>query len=244
VRSRRARGRADRDLRGLEHLDNGRGLIDADPFYGVTGRPGYFVAGDIIRPHLLTTAVGHASIAAESIHAYLGDGSPHRRPKVDVHHFSLLDKLREAGQPPAECERGEVWATDDARFAVHNFEDRSRNEVIPSTALFLGHFDSVARRQRATSDVSGNDVVGHFEERFRGLGAEDVRAEAERCMSCGLCFECDNCVIYCPQDAVLRVEKSERTTARYVYTDYSRCTGCHICADVCPSGYIDMGMGE
>jgi len=50
--------------------------------------------------------------------------------------------------------------------------------------------------------------------------------------------------IYCPQDAVFRVKKDKGTTGRYVDTDYTKCIGCHICADVCPSGYIDMGMGE
>jgi Pyruvate/2-oxoacid:ferredoxin oxidoreductase delta subunit len=63
-------------------------------------------------------------------------------------------------------------------------------------------------------------------------------------MSCGMCFECDNCVIYCPQIAVKRTPKSESTMGRYVYTDYDLCIGCHICADVCPTGYIKMGMGD
>ena len=63
-------------------------------------------------------------------------------------------------------------------------------------------------------------------------------------MSCGQCFECDNCVVYCPQTAVSRVKKTEATTGRYVTTDYSKCIGCHICADVCPTGYIQMGLGE
>ena len=63
-------------------------------------------------------------------------------------------------------------------------------------------------------------------------------------MSCGMCLECDNCVIFCPQDAVHRVEKGARTMGRYVETDYVRCIGCHICADVCPTGYIQMGLGE
>ena len=26
-------------------------------------------------------------------------------------------------------------------------------------------------------------------------------------------------------------------------TDYDRCIGCHICAEVCPTGYINMGLG-
>ena len=58
------------------------------------------------------------------------------------------------------------------------------------------------------------------------------------------CFECDNCVVYCPQKAVFKVNKAKSTTGRYVDTDYTRCIGCHICRDVCPTGYIQMGLGE
>jgi formate hydrogenlyase subunit 6/NADH:ubiquinone oxidoreductase subunit I len=43
---------------------------------------------------------------------------------------------------------------------------------------------------------------------------------------------------------VERVPKKERALGRYVTTVYSKCIGCHICADVCPSGYIQMGLGE
>ena len=81
-------------------------------------------------------------------------------------------------------------------------------------------------------------------ERMKGLSEEEAVAEADRCMSCGMCFECDNCVIFCPQDAVYRVPKKDATMGRYVATDYAKCVGCHICADVCPTGYIDMAMGE
>jgi len=45
------------------------------------------------------------------------------------------------------------------------------------------------------------------------------------------------------QDAVLRTPPREATMGRYVYTDYDRCIGCHICAEVCPTGYIKMGLG-
>jgi len=59
------------DLTGFESLDNGRGLIDADGFYRVKDQPDLFVAGDIVKPHLLTTAIGQASIAAEGIDKFL-----------------------------------------------------------------------------------------------------------------------------------------------------------------------------
>jgi NADPH-dependent glutamate synthase beta subunit-like oxidoreductase/Pyruvate/2-oxoacid:ferredoxin oxidoreductase delta subunit len=232
------------DFTGMEELNNGRGLITADNVYRVEGREKLFAGGDVLRPHLLTTAIGQASIAAEGIDRLLGGGEPARRPKVDVHHFSLLEKLREAGLEPTPYDHGEKCGTDSASYAVHNYEDRAHAQIVPADELFLGHFGYDARRRRQESDVTAENVLGYFGERIRGLTEEEARQEADRCMSCGMCFECDNCVIYCPQDAIFRVKKSESTMGRYVDTDYGRCIGCHICKDVCPSGYIQMGLGE
>jgi NADPH-dependent glutamate synthase beta subunit-like oxidoreductase len=231
------------DLTGLEQFDNGRGLVDCDKFYQVPDKPSYFACGDIVRPHLLTTAIGQASVAVDSIDRYLNSEEPDRRPKVDVHHFNLLDKLRETNHEPEAYDHTQDWGTFESGYAVHNYEDRARQEIIPHNMLFLGHFPYTPRNKREETGVGADKVLGHFEERFRGLDEDSVRAEAERCMSCGMCFECDNCVIYCPQDAVKRTPRADATMGRYVYTDYDRCIGCHICAEVCPSGYINMGMG-
>ena len=231
------------NLDGLEQFDNGRGLMDADKFYQVPDHDGHFVAGDIIRPHLLTTAIGQASIACDSIDLYFKGAEPGRRPKVDVHHFDLLDKLRETDLAPDGYDHQQQWGTCDSNFAIHNYEDRSAHEIIPSDKLFLGHFKHVSRNKRQAKGPDKESVLSHFEERHVGLDAETARKEADRCMSCGMCFECDNCVIYCPQDAVFRVKKDQSTLGRYVDTDYNKCIGCHICADVCPTGYIEMGMG-
>jgi glutamate synthase (NADPH/NADH) small chain len=232
------------DMAGLEDYANERNLIDGDKFYQVPNRPGHFAAGDIIRPHLLTTAIGQASIAAESIEHYVKNESQKKRPKVDKHHFSLLDKMKEAGLEPEAYTQGETRGTSVEKFAVHNYEDRSKNEVISSDKLFLGHFSYTPRNLREEDVPSADEVLNHFAERTIGFTDEQAVAEAERCMSCGMCFECDNCVIYCPQDAVFRVKKDKATTGRYVDTDYAKCVGCHICADVCPTGYIDMALGE
>ena len=232
------------DLTGIEDMGNDRRLIDADKFYQVPNRPGHFVAGDIIRPHLLTTAIGQASIAAESIDHYLKGMEQSKRPKVDVHHFDLLSKLNEAGLSPSEYDHTQTWGTSSADFAIHNYEDRSAHEIIPSDKLFLAHFEYTPRNKRSAQVPTAEEVLGHFAERHKGLDAEQAQDEAQRCMSCGMCFECDNCVIFCPQDAVFRVKKDKSTTGRYVDTDYTKCVGCHICAEVCPTGYIEMGMGE
>ncbi len=235
------------DLSGLEQFDNGRGLMNADKFYQVPDRPGHFVAGDIIRPHLLTTAIGQAWIAVESIHAYVNQAETRRRPKVDVHHFDLLEKMTESNLAPERFDAassGDLRGTSSGNYAIHNYEDRSGAEVIPQDELFLGHFNYQPRILRKEEVPSSEEVLGHFRERVIGLSAEEAIEEAKRCMSCGMCFECDNCVIFCPQDAVFRVDKKSSTTGRYVDTDYAKCIGCHICADVCPTGYIKMGLGE
>ncbi len=234
------------DMEGLESMANDRNQIDADKFYQVPGKEGHFVAGDIVRPHLLTTAIGQAAIACESIDTYLNKKDLAKRPKVDVHHFDLLNKLKETNMEPEAFDKsvGDLRGTNSAKFAVHNYEDRSHQEIIQADELFLGHFGFTPRNLRSEDVPTADEVLHHFKERMNGLDKEQAQAEAKRCMSCGMCFECDNCVVFCPQDAVFRVKRNESTTGRYVDTDYSRCIGCHVCTDVCPTGYIQMGLGE
>jgi len=235
---------------GLAELDNGYGFIDCDRNYQVKGRKGHFVVGDIVRPHLLTTAIGQAAIATESMDQYLRTQELVKRPKIDVRHFNLLDKLNEVGLTPKPFQAtspgvdGGIHGTSQENFAVHNYEDRAANDVIAHERLFLGHFKYTERNRRQEIRIYSDDVIGDFRERLVGLSESQAKDEANRCMSCGMCFECDNCVIFCPQEAVKRVPKGQSTFGRYVYTDYTRCIGCHICADVCPTGYIEMGMGE
>ena len=232
------------DFSGMEALNNNKGLMKADQLYRFPGKPGIFVGGDIIKPHLLTTAIGHASIAAESIDHYVAGEPIDKRPKVDVHHFRLLDELQQRGLAPVAPAEPVVIGTDRANVAIHNFEDRSSSQIIPHDMLFLGHFGIEARRLRGEKHIGEGDVLGNFEERLQALQEKEAADEADRCMSCGMCFECDNCMVYCPQTAVERVPKKERAIGRYVTTVYAKCIGCHICADVCPSGYIQMGLGE
>lgn len=231
------------DYTGIEEFDNGKGLINADSVFRVSGKPGHFVGGDAVKPHLLTSAIGHASIAVESIDHYLKNESIPKRPKVDTHHFSLLNELRAHNLQPEGYEHQEYWGTDTSNFAVHNYEDRSWSEIVTHEQLYLSHFQYTPMTRRNEAMITADEVLGNFSERFSGLTEEQAVAEAERCMSCGMCFECDSCVIYCPQDAIFRVKKEQHAIGRYVDTDYGKCVGCHICMDVCPSGYIKMGMG-
>ena len=231
------------DFTGLEALNNGKGAINADKNYQVAGQTGMFCGGDVIRPHLLTTAIGHGAIAAEGIDRFLQGEALDKRPKIDVHSFDLMRKLVEKGLPVGTIEEP-LRGTDKSTGAVHNFDNRSDRYVIPHKDLFLGHFNYTERNKRKIVSLNADEALANFEERMLPLLEAQAQAEAKRCMSCGLCFECDNCVVYCPQTAVFKVKKSQSTTGRYVDTDYNKCIGCHICHDVCPTGYIQMGLGE
>lgn len=230
------------DFEGVEEMDAGRGFIDIASDYKVKGKDKHFAGGDIIKPHLLTTAIGHGRIAAQTITDFLDDGEIEKRPKIDVSHFNLLEELHQRGKDPKAYDHTQTRGTNESDFAVHNFEDRSNAQIIKHTELFKAHFPFEARGVRDEVHIEGEGVLGNFEERIIAYSEEQAQKEGERCMSCGMCFECDNCVIYCPQDAVHRVKKSEQTVGRYVDTDYTKCIGCHICADVCPTGYIKMGL--
>jgi len=232
------------DFTGLEIFNNGKGAISADRNYQVAGQPGVFAGGDIIRPHLLTTAIGHGAIAAEGINRFLSGEELEKRPKIDVHVFDLKRKMLEKGLKVEEAAHEPIHGTDTSSAAIHNFENRSERYVIPHEDLFLGHFLHTPRLKRKITTLDRDAALGNFQERVEPLSEAEAIAEAKRCMSCGMCFECDNCVVYCPQTAVFRVNKKQSTLGRYVDTDYTKCIGCHICADVCPTGYIQMGLGE
>ncbi|MGK7345557.1 MAG: NAD(P)-binding protein [Candidatus Nitrospinota bacterium M3_3B_026] len=110
---------------------------------------------------------------------------------------------------------------------------------IKHTDMRLDYYETLPRNEETA--VPPEERGHSFGEIFQALTQEQAVAEAERCMSCGLCFVCDECRIYCPREAIERDKK--RPQGYVMFTDYTRCNGCHVCAEVCPCGYIDMGMG-
>src|SRR5208337_4851444 len=66
---------------GLEKLDSGRSSIAVDGLYKVRNVDKHFAGGDAIRPHLLTTAIGHGRIASETIDHFLHGEMEDKRPK-------------------------------------------------------------------------------------------------------------------------------------------------------------------
>ncbi len=71
--------------------------------------------------------------------------------------------------------------------------------------------------------------VRSFAEIHLQIGASLAIREAERCFNCGLCSQCDNCYLFCPEIAVRRDDNPQ---GRHINYDY--CKGCGLCVMECP----------
>lgn len=96
-------------------------------------------------------------------------------------------------------------------------------------------------------EVAGPDDINYmyftkvnFDKWKTGLAPEGyipdldkAAAEANRCLSCGVCTSCDNCYNFCPDLSVIK-------TADGYHVNLDYCKGCGICAEECPAGSLRM----
>jgi len=121
-----------------------------------------------------------------------------------------------------------------------NMPEAPYREVINVKKQDLNYFFH-SNQTRRRHQVAEN-IVGNHNEVLEALTKEQAIEESKRCMSCGLCFDCKQCSSFCPQEAISRYK--DNPIGEVMYTHYTKCVGCHLCALVCPTGYIKMGMGE
>ena len=128
----------------------------------------------------------------------------------------------------------------DAFLQGENMPEAPYREVINVKKQDLNYFFH-SNQTRRRHQVAEN-IVGNHNEVLEALTKEQAIEESKRCMSCGLCFDCKQCSSFCPQEAISRYK--DNPIGEVMYTHYTKCVGCHLCALVCPTGYIKMGMGE
>ena len=127
----------------------------------------------------------------------------------------------------------------DAYLQKKGYKRPHMGAPVKHTDMRLDYYEPAPRNEEM--EISAEEAIAGFQEIKNAISTEQALAEAGRCMSCGLCNVCDQCRIYCPQQAVSRSFK--RPKGQVMFTDYTRCTGCHVCFEACPTGYIQMGMG-
>lgn len=107
------------------------------------------------------------------------------------------------------------------------------NEVVHYKDLNTDYFEPAPRASMPHLSPSERKAV--FDEVNKGLSDEQAIAEASRCFNCAACIECDNCILFCPDIAVLRSPGGGEGVGKAPYIiDYEYCKGCLICVHECP----------
>jgi NADPH-dependent glutamate synthase beta subunit-like oxidoreductase/Pyruvate/2-oxoacid:ferredoxin oxidoreductase delta subunit len=68
------------------------------------------------------------------------------------------------------------------------------------------------------------------------ISEDEFLHETKRCLSCGSCFGCQHCWMYCNAQGFVRLESP--IPGRYFVLSLDACEGCGKCIDVCPCGYL------
>ena len=106
-----------------------------------------------------------------------------------------------------------------------------RESIVAAESINTFYYRSQPRG--AAPKLDAQSRVASDAEVQLGFDAAQALAESERCFSCGTCIRCDNCVYYCPDLAVKRLDDGYVVAADY-------CKGCGVCVAECPTGSMKM----
>ncbi len=147
-----------------------------------------------------------------------------------------------AGGDMVPSERTVTVATGHGKLAARNidawlragaYDAPQRPPVVGFDMLHLPVFSDVdVSQQRRLED---SERLTGFDEVMAGLSEAAARHEAQRCLSCGVCFECDNCFAACPEQAIAKLGAGNGYSV-----DPMKCTGCAVCFEQCPCHAIEM----
>ncbi|HEY6866374.1 MAG TPA: FAD-dependent oxidoreductase [Candidatus Eisenbacteria bacterium] len=194
------------------------GLVIVNPLGG-TSRTAWFAGGDLTdQPRTVAWAIGSGKRAALGIDRALrlrdgetGDGTDLRALRFGPE--GNLSAARWAGTDPVP-RTAEI------------------NEVVAFEQLHLQHFAPVPRHPERMAEPAERRHA--FVESNQGMAPAEALAEAGRCFNCGVCNECELCLIFCSDVAISRREGGRFEIA------YDYCKGCGVCAAECPRGAIVM----
>ena len=174
---------------------------------GTEVREGERLIGLIEKP---VFAIGDLVTGEGTVAGAIGSG---RRAAVHIHE-TLSGELLESLEHTRARRPVDVW----------------RDEVVEPSAMKMHLFERAQAGDGAA--LQPWERTWNFDEVHSGL---DDPSEARRCLSCGVCNECDRCVTFCPEGVLKRVGEE------FIF-DYSFCKGCAVCATECPRNVIFMSQ--
>ncbi len=127
-----------------------------------------------------------------------------------------------------------------AALAIDNYlRGKEEPKEIPLPAISyqqmnLSYYEKLPKIKKNSLAVI--DRISNFKEISPTITEGQLMAEVKRCMSCGNCFACDRCWMFCQYNAVVKpAVKGDPYKFKLEF-----CIGCKKCAEQCPCGYIDM----
>jgi NADPH-dependent glutamate synthase beta subunit-like oxidoreductase/Pyruvate/2-oxoacid:ferredoxin oxidoreductase delta subunit len=95
-----------------------------------------------------------------------------------------------------------------------------------SAASRAPKLDGAERVARGAAEVAGT------------ISEEEFLAEANRCFSCGSCFGCEQCSMFCTPGCFTKLE--EVGPGIYFTLALDHCEECGKCVEVCPCGFLEV----
>jgi len=186
--------------------------VKADRF-GRTSIERVHAGGDLIdQPHTVVDAIGAGKKAAIGIDVLL---------RASAEESELFEKIR-VGEKGSVSTGKYMGLGPDQLHEVVRYGDLNPDYFTPEPRTEMPHLEPAARSST-------------FEEVNKGLSEEQAIAEAKRCFNCGACIECDNCILFCPDIAVLRSPGGGEGPGKAPFKiDYEYCKGCLVCVHECP----------
>jgi NADPH-dependent glutamate synthase beta subunit-like oxidoreductase/Pyruvate/2-oxoacid:ferredoxin oxidoreductase delta subunit len=130
-------------------------------------------------------------------------------------------------------------AADTIHAALRGLEPPRKDDrpKVPASRIKLDTYEAKPRAERAVLSpeerlADGNAEIDH------GITKEQFLAEVGRCFSCGLCFDCEKCWMYCQTSCFAKLE--EKRPGHYFRIKLELCDGCKKCAEECPCGFLEM----
>jgi NADPH-dependent glutamate synthase beta subunit-like oxidoreductase/Pyruvate/2-oxoacid:ferredoxin oxidoreductase delta subunit len=102
----------------------------------------------------------------------------------------------------------------------------------PATKVIADWHMEADRHERQRLPVEQRNLDVEIEQ---GLAQDEAIEEAKRCLSCGMCMDCESCWMYCTNNCFIRLPKGEHYSIKM-----DLCNGCKKCAEGCPTGYLEL----
>jgi NADPH-dependent glutamate synthase beta subunit-like oxidoreductase len=130
--------------------------------------------------------------------------------------------------------QGRKAAEDIVRAFTGAPREEDSRPIIYTDKMVLSHYEKAERQVPGHLDLDQRMELDR--EVNLGYTAEQLLKEADRCMSCGYCMDCEKCWLYCQDQAI---DKPLEGGFPYGWK-LENCTGCSKCAEICPCNFIEM----